>query len=187
MDLNNLQLNKQKKILIVIFSLLIVYVDTGYILKAQLSGLKKLDPKIARLKADLKDLTRGLENMRLSQGKSGVPALKTSRSSRIIPQSKVSELLQEISNAANKCNITVVQLRPNRQTQKDKTTISQDRFSVLLINLDLIADYHNLGKFIQTLENSATFMAVQELEISTQLPDYMKQKVNLVLKTYVSK
>jgi hypothetical protein len=71
--------------------------------------------------------------------------------------------------------------------QNEKSMIGKDKLTALLINLDLLADYHNLGKFIQALEDSPVFMEVQELDISTQLPDYMKQKVTLVLKTYVTK
>ena len=43
MNLINIQLDKQKKILIVIFLVLIAYLDIAYILKAQLAGLKSLN------------------------------------------------------------------------------------------------------------------------------------------------
>ena len=62
-----------------------------------------------------------------------------------------------------------------------------DKFIPYLINLDLICDYHNLGKFINALENSKVFMEVQELKISTKLQDYIKQKINLAIRTYVAK
>jgi len=188
MSLTNIQLNKQKKILIVIFFVLIAYVDNSYILKSQRAGLKSADPKIARLNTDLANLNAGLENMRLSKTKPGASGQKkVSRSSRILPESQLSELLQEISTAANKFDIKIAQIRPSRQAQKEKSAIGQDKLTAILINLDLVSDYHNLGRFIQALENSSIFMGVQELEISTQLPDYMKQKVTLVLKTYVTK
>ena len=188
MNLTKIQLNKQNKILIVLFFVLIVFVDTRYILKAQRAGLSSLDPKIARLKADLTNLNQGLENMRLSKSNPGALGQKqVLRSSRILRESQISELLQEISTAANKFDIKIIQIHPIRQTQNEKSAIGQDKLNLLLINLDLVCDYHSLGRFIQALENASVFMGVQELEISTQLPDYMKQKVILVLKTYVTK
>jgi hypothetical protein len=187
-NLAKLQLNKEKKILIVVFLALIIYLDTSYILKAQRAGLSRLDPKIARLNTDLVNLNRGLENMRSSKSKPGEAVReKAIRSSRILAENQISELLQEISSAANKFDIKIVQLRPSRQVSKEKSAIGQDKLTPILINLELVSDYHSLGKFIQALENSLVFMGVQELGISTQLPDYMKQKVTLVLKTYVSK
>jgi Tfp pilus assembly protein PilO len=186
-NLTNLQLNKQKKILIVIFFVLIAYADTRYVLKAQRAGLSSLDPKIARLNTDLVNLNRGLENMRSSKSKPDFATRKRAAKSSTIPsESQISELLQEISTAANKFDIKISQIRPSRQTQKEKSA-GQDKLNSMLINLDLVSDYHSLGRFIQVLENSSVFMGVQELEISTQLPDYMKQKVTLVLKTYVTK
>lgn len=188
MSLINIQLDNQKKILIVIFFLLIAYVESSFILKAQRAGLSKLNAKVAKLNTDLANLNRGLGEMRTFKSKSKLPALnKIARSSKILLESQVSELLQEISSAANKFDIKISQIRPSRQAQKEKSAIGQDRLSMVLINLDLICDYHNLGRFIQALENSLVFMGVQELDISTQLPDYMKQKVKLVLKTYVTK
>jgi hypothetical protein len=190
MNLANLQLTKQHKILIAIFFILIVYVDVSYILKAQVSGLNSLKPKIAKLKTELANLNRGLESMRQAQGQpaAALARKKSLKSSHVLSQSKVTELLQEISSVANKFNIQVVQLRPSRPVQQEKAlTGGKDKLGPLLINLDLVADYHNLGRFIQALEDSDVFMGVSELEISTQLPDYMKQKVTLILKTYVTK
>jgi Tfp pilus assembly protein PilO len=188
MNLTNLQLNNQKKIVIVIFCVLIVYADFGYILKAQLVGLKKIASQISRLNKDLTNLNRGLEDIRLSKDNPDlIKQKKTIKSSKVLAESRISELLQEISSAANKLGIKIAQIRTSRQSQKEKPTIGQGKLASLLINLDLVCDYHNLGKFIQSLEDSPVFMGVQELKISTQLPDYMKQKVVLVLKTYVTK
>ncbi|MCX5694244.1 MAG: type 4a pilus biogenesis protein PilO [Candidatus Omnitrophica bacterium] len=188
MNLNNMQLDKQKKILIVIFFALIIYVDSSFILKAQRAGLKSLDSKISRLNTDLVNLNSGLENMRLSKSKleSGEQK-KAPRSLGIFSEGRISELLQEISNTANKFNIKISQIRPSRAASKEKGPSIQGKFVPMLINLDLISDYHSFGRFIQDLENSLVFVEVQELKISTQLPDYMKQKVNLVLKAYVTK
>ncbi len=186
MNLANMQLDKQKKILIIIFCVFIVYADMNYILKAQIGGLKSLTPEVTRLEKDLKNLNRDLENMRVSKSKPALEAYKTvNRSSKIITESQVSGLLQDISSAANKFDVKIIQIRPSRET--GKSVIPGDKFTPILINLDLICDYHNLGKFINSLENSPVFMGVAELKISARMPDYLKQKVSLAIRTYVSK
>jgi len=188
MNLNNVQLDKQKKILIVIFCILIVYVDTTYILKGQTAGIKSADPKIARLKTDLTNLNRALEDMRASKGKLGSANNKTSvRSSKFLAEGEVSGLLQDISSQANKLDIQIGQIRPSREAISAKNALVGDKFIPILINLDLTCSYHNLGKFINELESMQVFLSVQELKISTRLPEYMKQNVALVLKTYVTK
>jgi hypothetical protein len=188
MNLDNIQLDNQKKILIVIFFVLIVYVDLSYILKAQLAGLNSLNPKISRLEKDLKNLNHDLENMRIAKGKQGLVKQKAVlKSSKILPEGQISGLMQDISNEANKSNIRIIQIRPSRETLNAKSAIPADKFMPILINLDMICDYHNLGRFINWLENSEVFMQVQELKISTQALDYIKQKVVLVIKTYAAK
>ncbi|MFA6358216.1 MAG: type 4a pilus biogenesis protein PilO [Candidatus Omnitrophota bacterium] len=188
MNLANIQLDKQKKILIVIFCVLIAYVDLNYILKAQVAGVNSLGPKINRLEKDLVNLNRNLESMRSAKNKDGLALQKTARrSSKIIPENQISGLLQDIAKEANKFEIIISQIRPSYEVKTQKPGEAGGKFIPYLINLDLTCDYHNLGKFINALENFPVFIGVQELKISTQLPDYMKQKVNLVLKTYVTK
>lgn len=188
MSITNIQLDKQKKVLIAIFFVLIAYVDINYILKAQLAGLKSLNPKIVRLENDLKNLNRGLENMRNSKSKQGISAQKSPlKSVKIISEGQISGLLQDIANEANSSGIKIIQIRPIRETQVAKSAVISDKLIPILINLELACDYHNLGRFINRLENSDVFMGVQEMKISTQLPDYLKQKVTLVIKTYVVK
>ncbi len=187
MDLANLQLDKQKKILIVIFLLFFVYADSAFILKAQKAGIRRAETKISKLNADLENFNRGLENMRQAKNGPQGGERKSSPSTRIVSESRISELLQEISRAANKYDIAITQIRPVRTEEKNKLDPGQGKLTPMLINLEMSGDYHNLGKFIQAVEGSRIFMQVEEVDISTQLPDYMKQKINLVLKTYVTK
>lgn len=189
MNLNNIQLDKQKKILIIIFCVFIIYVDLNYILKAQKSGLTALDAKIARLDKDVAALNRGLENMRVAKSKQSLTVgSKAAKSTKILPEGQISGLLQDISKEANQFNIKIIQMRPARQQiQAGKPATAGDNLIPYLITLDLISDYHSLGKFINSLENSLVFMRVQELKILTQVSDYLKQKVSLVIKTYVTK
>jgi Tfp pilus assembly protein PilO len=184
--LNNIQLDKQKKILIVIFAVLIIYVDTTYILKAQMGGLNSLNPKIARLERDLKNLDRDLDNMRNAKNKSSGDVNKiVNKSSKLISENQISGLMQDISVAANKFDVKIIQIRPTREI--GKSAIPGDKLTPVLINLELVCDYHSLGKFINSLENSLVFMGIVELKIATQIPDYIKQKVTLVIRTYVFK
>jgi len=189
MNFANIQLDNQKKILIVIFFILIAYVDLNFVLKAQLAGLKSLEPKITRIEKDLANLNRDLENMRTFKSKQGATSQKTKiKSFKILSESQIYGLLKDISSQANKLDVKILQILASREVKNTKpNTGMPDKFIPYLINLDLICDYHNLGKFINALENSQVFMEVQELKISTQLQDYIKQKINLAIRTYVAK
>jgi len=189
MNLTNIKLDKQKKILIVLFFVLISYVDLAYILKAQKSGLDRLNTKVKRLSSDLATLSVGLETMRVSQSKKDLLTQKTkatNKTMQLLPEEQISGLLQDISNESNKFNVSIIKMNPSREA-KNASDIAGDKLKPLYINLDLVCNYHELGKFINALENYPIYMVVAELKILTQMTNYMKQKAVLVLKTYVTK
>ena len=188
MNLTNIQLDKQKKTLIVIICAIIIYLDATVILKTQIAALNSLNPKIVRSKSDLVNLNRDLESMRASKDRQSEGTQKAIiKSSKLLLEGQLTGLLRDISSEANKFDIKISQIRPDRKIQAAKSAVAGDKFTPILIILDLTGDYHNLGKFINRLENFPVFLSVQELKVSTRLPDYLKQKVILGLKTYVTK
>ncbi|MDI6605882.1 MAG: hypothetical protein QME65_01900, partial [Candidatus Omnitrophota bacterium] len=85
--------------------------------------------------------------------------------------------------------VELIQMKPSRQNSpaaKDKVA-KTEKFTPILIKLDILCGYHELGHFINDLENNPVFMAVEDLKITPQQKDYFKQKVELALKTYVEK
>jgi Tfp pilus assembly protein PilO len=188
MNLSSVQLDKQKKTLIVIICAVIIYVDTAFILKTQIAALNSLNPKIVSKKSDLVNLNRDLESMRVSKGRQSMGTQKAIiKSSKLLFEGQVAGLLRDISSEANKFDIEILQIRPGREIQSAKSAVAGDKFTPVLIIMDLTGDYHNLGKFINNLENFPVFLGVQELKVSTGLADYLKQKIILALKTYVAK
>ncbi|MFA5004863.1 MAG: type 4a pilus biogenesis protein PilO [Candidatus Omnitrophota bacterium] len=188
MSISSAREEKQKKILIIIVCVVILYVDFSYILKAQTQGLNGITPKITRLKNDLNNLNRDLNNMRALKSKQPLGEEKAAvKSATIIPESQIIDLLQNISELANKSDVKISQIRPSREAGGQKPLETIDKYIPLFINLEVICDYHSFGKFVNALENARIFMAVQEFKIQAQSPDYMRQKITLVLRTYVTK
>jgi Tfp pilus assembly protein PilO len=184
--LQNVELDDKKLLAIALFATLFLYVDISFIMKPQISGLKSSSAKAAKIKKDMDDFNRdyaAMSKMPAQQAGERVAAnLK-----RVIDESDVASLMQGISDVANKFDIKINQIRPNRDTgAKDKVS-GADKVVPLNIELDMVCDYHSLGKFINALEYGPNFIAVQEIKISQQPADYFKQKVSLVLRTYVKK
>jgi len=184
----NAREEKQKKILIVIVCVVILYVDLNYILKAQTQGLSGITPKITRLKNDLNNLNRDLNNMRALKSKQPLVDQKAAvKSVTVISESQIIDLLQDISELANKSDVKIAQIRPSRESSGQKQPEGTDKYIPLFINLEITCDYHSFGRFINALENTQIFMAVQEFKVQAQPSDYLKQKITLVLRTYVNK
>lgn len=188
--LNQLNLDNKKIFMIALISVIVFYIDVNLIFKAQLKGFNKSGAEIIRLKKDLDNFKTETKKIRELESKQ-VPSLKPAfKEKKIISESQFSSLLQDISKIANNNEVRILQIKPTRQAlsgNKDGKVKAPDKFSTILISLELVSGYHNLGKFINGLENLESFVKVQEIKIAPQEDNYLNQKVNLVLTTYVKK
>ncbi len=177
-------LDNKKIVLILIISSVLLYLDINFLFKAQMNGVKKSGVELVRVKNDLKNLEIGLRNMQDVKSRQKNLSQDKVKAKKIIFESQVALLLQDISKIGNANNIKILQIKPSREAQK---VSAQGKFSPVSISLDLICGYHNLGKFINALENNQAFISVEGLKIEAQPQDVLRQKVSLMLKTYVKK
>lgn len=188
--LNTLELDNKKLILIFLISAAVFYFDFSLILKAQIASLSKSSAEVARKSSELTSLERDLKNMQDLKTKKALPeATSLSKAKRFITESQVSTLLQDISDLANNNDVRILQVKPSRDQKASADTKLNPGpgLTVFYIALDLTGSFHQLGKFINDLENSQVFLMVQELKIDSQKDNYLKQKASVLLKTYVKK
>ena len=187
--LERLELDNKKIILIILFSVFVLYLDINFVFKNQLQALEKIEPVIVGLKKDLENLKSDLGKMQELKKKQIEPSQKALKAKKIIPSEQLASLLQNLSDIANKNDVKIEQIKPVKDTQisKQDKLPGMDKFQPVLITLGLTSDYHNLGKFINDIESGQIFISVESAKITSQQADFFKQKVNLVLKTYVKK
>ena len=184
-DIFNLKLDNKKILLILLLALFIVYVDCHFVIKMQLGNLRVLSPKVAKLKKDIsafnKD-SRAIDNLKSKQGQARVTE------KQVISEKDLPDLLEYISEVGNKNSVRIMQIKPSKETKtKEAKSSPEVKFSPFYISLDIFSNYHNLGAFINALENADKFIAVQDLKIARDKNDYMRQEANLTLRTYVKK
>ncbi len=184
--LDRFELDNKKIILIVLASVTLFYLDFNFIFKAQTKWLSKTSAEVVRLKKDLSNLeNESRKIMDLKAKEAASPHKQAQKPKKIITENQIPSLLQDISKAANNNEVAILQIKPFRG-QADTVKLGA-RFSQLLIALELSCGYHNLGKFINELENLQTFVGVQDIKIEPREDNYLKQKVTLTLSTYVKK
>lgn len=175
-------LDSKKIVLIIIISVMFLYLDFAYLLKAQSEGLKKISGEVGKINNDLKGLEMGLKNMdaiRLQQKN-----LPRKNAKKMISESQFSSLLHDISKIGNAHNVRILYIKHSREMQKGAVA---PKLIPVFINLDLVASYHDLGKFINGLENDRIFISVESFKIEARPEETLKQRVSLTLKTYVTK
>jgi Tfp pilus assembly protein PilO len=186
-EFDKVELDNKKIAAIIIVCLVLIYVDFAFLMKMQLAGLKGTGPKIAKLKTDLDLLNKDLNSMEYTESQQLENRQKIlARTKKIIPQEQIASLMQEISEIANKDRVDIAQMKPSLELPaKQSKPVTPQKFTPLLIILDVTCDYHHLGGFINDLENAQVFISVVDLKIASEETNYLKQNVSLVLKTYV--
>lgn len=186
-----LKLDKQKVIAVLIFFAAFVYADVSFILGGQLRSVSAVGKKAAALKNDLETLKR-----ELSAAQKTSATAKPAKERVLISEREISTLQQSISSAAKNNSIKVMQISTNKEVKgsssgkaaaKPVGTSSGEKGTPTTIKLDLIASYHNLGSFINELENGKIMVTVEDLRITRDSNDPLKQKVVMELRTIVKK
>jgi Tfp pilus assembly protein PilO len=190
---DKIELDNKKILLILLACGFIIYLELAFLLRGQLEGIGRVGPKIKRLSSDIAGLDNDLNNIQALKKKQDANKQKAlQEAKRVISDDQIAALLDEISDVAEKNEVRIAQIRPLRQPLPQAAigkgaAPAAARFSALLISMDLSADYHRLGRFINDLENGPTFLVVESLKISANPANYLKQSAQLAVRTYVKK
>ena len=167
---------------------ILVLLDCIFILGGQFKSLSRTGSKIAKLKVDLSSFDLNSTKTRSGQGKFSENL--SSKGKKILSENDLAYILQIVSDAANKNEVQIIEMKPVNDLKGDSLKSKQNlsaNLAPLGINIDLTADYHKFGKFLNDLENGQVFFTVENMLVSVQTDDYLKQKISLGLVTYVKK
>lgn len=184
------ELDKKKIFLLILLSLVILYIDFSFIIKLQLKGVRSIREKIIKIKKDIGNLNKdlaALQNLKQKQTKVEKKQEEILKAKRIISEGQIPLLLQDISDLANRYKVKIMQIRPSKDAKAKEEVIEGEAFLPITIMLDLSCTYHSLGSFINALENTGVFIAVQDIKIRRSSDNYLSGDVDLTLKTYVKK
>lgn len=182
--LEKMNLDNKKVILILLFGAVIFYLDYSFLMTAQINSANSLRPKITKLSKDIEALNKDLANISSLRNSQAKPVAGVKQ---LISEEQLSALMEEISNLANKNKVRIMQIKPAKELKSKEETVLNLKLDPQYIQLDISAGYHNLGSFINDLENLDKFIAVQDLKIVRGVTDYLHENVSLLLKTYVKK
>lgn len=180
-------MDQKKIILIILTCLTLLYADFQFVIKAQLGGIKSAKSKSTQLKKQVDKLSQELASLQeLKRKEEQSKREMLARAKKFIFAGQLTPLLEDISLTANKRKVKFTQMKPVRQqVKKDDKTLLTAKLTPMTINIDLSCGYHELGAFINDLENKEEFLKVENLRITADAKDGSSQKVSLVLKTYV--
>lgn len=182
---DRLKLDNQKIILIVLVTLLVAYLDYAFIIGMQQKSINLIKPKIEKVKKDIETYNKDSASINTIKKQQ----IKTdSKVKQVIIEEQLPTLLEQISNIANKNFMKLMQIKQSKDVKsKEDKALQAAKLSPLFISLDLVGSYHNIGAFINDLENADKLLILQEIKIHRDATDPLKQNASLLIKTYVKK
>ena len=96
---------------------------------------------------------------------------------------EIPKLLEELSARADDARIKFFSFQP---AESSPLVVSSALYTEIPIRMSLKSGYHELGKFINYLENSGRFMRVTDLSITADSSQPRLHEVHLTISTYIS-
>jgi len=168
---------------IVFFILLLDYV---ILLHPQLSILGQMSSQIKRLSRDVNTTRQDIAS--IEQYKSQLSALKeriATVGERITSEEEIPLVLENISKIAKQTNLKITQIKPSTKSEKMVATSPAGKIYELPVFVEGRCTYHQLGRFINLLEGSKTFMDIAELTLVPSSEDSLRLDAKLTIKTYI--
>lgn len=185
MTLRKLGSEDRTLVLASIIALVILLLFHLVFLKPHIYRLGQLNLELSRLTRDVENTARDGEN--IANLKNRLEDLKAKVSfyeQKMSREKDIPALLRNLSKIAKDSQVKIVEIQPRggRDVQGAK-----GMYLEVPIDIKARCGYHQLGRFINELENDPRFMRVSDIEIKGTPRDYRNHNVRLLLNMFVLK
>lgn len=104
---------------------------------------------------------------------------------RLPVEQEIPSLLENLSNMAKSSNIKIIGITPLPLSPKEVLAQKGKIYKEIPILINAKSGYHELGMFLNKLENADRFMKVVDIEIKTNKQTPKKHDVELIVCTYI--
>lgn len=186
----SLEMLKDKKIVsYMVLGIAIFLIDVFLVIRPLTESISKINPKIKKISSDMRALKDDQKN--IEQLKKSLEAIR--KKSRdldkcIIQEDELISVIEAISKIGREQNLKINQISPVEEAKPKKIgTFSKGDIYPIMINMTVSSSYHNLGKFINRIENLDEFLKVVSLEVKFDKLVYTSQAVHIVLGAFIVK
>ena len=168
----------------ILFSILIF--DYVVLLSPQARLFKEIRNKVSQKSKDLKKAKTDIALIGQFQERSEVLQKKMEQLAFRIPQEEEIPLIVEnISRIANESFVKITSIKPLKEEKQLFLSSEMGTYYEIPIAIEAKCGYHQLGKFINKLENNQTVMNVAGLEVAPNPQDKFRRFAKLLIKTFI--
>jgi len=178
---------KNKQVQIVILVILVFLISfilyLTFILKPQVARVFDVIGKGNKTALDLRNAEADVS--RIDKFKKDMASYqdKVNRYEKMLPaEQEIPNFLEELSNMARSSNLKIVGITPIPAKEKTSANKIYQGFPILI---SAKSGYHEIGRFLSSLENANRFLKVADIEIKTDPATPKKHSVELLILTYI--
>lgn len=165
---------------------LVLILDYSLIMRFQLGALRKLGPEVLQTKSDIERYERN--KGRVGKYKTNIEELDKKLAvlqDRIINIEDIPTVLEGVSHYAKNNKVFVERTLPDMDLGDPVLENEQGKYYLLPVSITAVSGYHNLGKFLNDLEERGTLMNVSQLKISVNPENTRQHIVNLEIEAVI--
>ena len=176
---------KQLRILAAVLAVVGLFFWLKFLILPQIHSAGRLGSEWVVLHGKVEQLQRDLRQMPEMEKKRVELAARTSTPAvSVSPEEQLPDLLDKIAQFARATRVRVVTLRP----KQDLSHVQVGPSGYLEIPLELVATagYHQVGRFLDQLEQSDSLVRLRELEIQPEGTELWSQEVKMLLLAFLA-
>jgi len=188
----DLEKNKtQVLITVILVSAIALFLYFNFLLLPQIGRVADLLNKTSKVSIDLRKAKADIA--KIPEFKKAIDSYKEkvdSYETKLPVENEIPVLLESLSNMANNSRVKIIGITPMTVSafQKDQKVQSKEKeriYKEIPILVSAKSGYHELGAFLNDLENSDRFMKVADIDMKANKASPKKHDAELIILTYV--
>jgi len=183
-----LLINKEKKEFLILYAIVGVIVVIAYfylILKPQVVGLISSFSQSGKLKKELSDTITQIKAMDgLKKQLDGFKSTQEYQEKKLPMEKEIPALLEGLSQTAKARGVKIVSIKP-----LEPQAVSIDNkpavYTAVPIDVTVRCGYHELGYFINNLEDAERFMKIEEITVEADSNNPRIHNIKILVYSYI--
>lgn len=189
-NLPELQMDESKKKILIIYGsafLAILLVYFFFFLKPSMGKLFDLMPRVRERRIEIKTVRRDLAHEDLLKKRLEALEQKMGRYEKKLSREKeIPMLLENLSKLAKNSRVKILSITPIEKKLKApaEAAIEDSVYQEVPIAINAQSGYHELGTFINRLENSERYMQVSDIKIKSGKANPKRHDIEFIVYVY---
>ena len=186
-ELLNFDKNKKRSMLILISGFVVfAFIYFQVFLKANIKTITALVPEVNQLRSDIRMTMNDLDYEDILKKRLGDVEGKIDVYQKRLPSERdLPVLLGELSAMAKDSYVTIIGIKPLEVRKTAEPSKKSEIYYQIPIMITAKSGYHELGTFINKMENADRFMEVSNIQIAQDRNNFKRHDMELIVSAYV--